>query len=385
MIANCISKFESLYGGTAELIRVFFAPGRFNIIGEHIDYNGGPVMPAGIQLGVFICIRKNNSTSIQVYSEQHGASTFEINTSYHFEQKTSWVNYIKAVLQVLQLEGYQFGGAEIYIQSNLPEAAGLSSSAAFELALCNAFLDVFHPQHNVRKEQMALLCQKAENEFVGVQCGIMDQFASAMAKEKHAILLDCNTLQYSYIPMNIGDYSWVIINTHKARTLATSAFNVRKQECDTAFNQISKQYAVSYLCQAPIDSINRFKDNTLQKRVKHVLCETARVHAMVQAFENNNLIRVGQLLNESHISLCDDYEVSCIELDCITDAARTHSACLGARMTGAGFGGCAIALVYNDAYADFVHHVNQVYETTCGLKASFYIASISDGVKEVYL
>lgn len=365
--------------GTAKT-QFYFSPGRVNLIGEHIDYNGGFVLPASISLGISAIVAKRNDAIIRVFAKEFNEEiSFSINENYIFQQteKTHWSDYVKATLQVLKDNKTALFGADILLASDLPLGAGLSSSAALECLIAFIFNEDFY---NKNRTQLALDAQQAERKYVGVNCGIMDQFAVSNGKQNQAILLNCANLECEYIPANFGDYQLVIINSNKQRALAESKYNERRSECDAAFEIIKRYDVAEDLCHAHEISLGYIEDDTLYLRAKHAVLENKRVLNAVDALKNNRIEAFGQLLIESHTSLDVDYEVSGIELNTIVHYSTHFDGCIGARMTGAGFGGCCIALVKKDKIDKFILYVGKKYAEKTSYKADFYLAEIVEGV-----
>jgi galactokinase len=381
--AEMQSAFLKAFGGN-ELPRVFFCPGRVNLIGEHIDYNGGYVFPSALTLGIWMAIRKR-SDSITNIQSLNGFPPVQcsLNDELTYDEKWGWGNYPIGVGVYLINEGFNLEGYDILYYGNLPDGAGLSSSAAIEVLTAYAFLSI-EKADNIDKVWLAKFCQKVENHFVGVNCGIMDQFSVALGQKEHAILLDCNSLQYDYIPLNLGHYSLVIMNTKKRRELAESKYNERRAECDAVLDILRQYFLIEDLCSAGIESINKLvTDPILKRRASHVINENLRVKKAVEVLKQGNLKYFGMLLNDSHRSLRDDYEVTGFELDTIVAEAQDSPYCLGARMTGAGFGGCAIALVQKANFEKFIEQVGTAYTEATSLTPEFYISDIGDGVREL--
>lgn len=365
--------------GTAKT-QFYFSPGRVNLIGEHIDYNGGFVLPASISLGISAIVAKRNDAIIRIFAKEFNEEiSFSINENYIFQQteKTHWSDYVKATLQVLKVNKTALFGADILLASDLPLGAGLSSSAALECLIAFIFNEDFY---NKNRTQLALDAQQAERKYVGVNCGIMDQFAVSNGKQNQAILLNCANLECEYIPANFGDYQLVIINSNKQRALAESKYNERRSECDAAFEIIKRYDVAEDLCHAHEISLGYIEDDTLYLRAKHAVLENKRVLNAVDALKNNRIEAFGQLLIESHTSLDVDYEVSGIELNTIVHYSTHFDGCIGARMTGAGFGGCCIALVKKDKIDKFILYVGKKYAEKTSYKADFYLAEIVEGV-----
>jgi galactokinase len=362
-------------------IRKYFCPGRVCLIGEHLDYNGGFVMPAAISLGIHARVKSRSDNKILCSSAQF-ANTVEIDLSKPIEHETSWGNYVKGVVKYLQDAGLNVPALEIDFSADLPSGAGLSSSAALEV-LVAYILQKEAGIENINRTKTALLCKEVENDFVGVKCGIMDQFSVATGKKEHAVILNCETLEHEFVPVNTGDYGFIIINSNKRRELAGSKFNERKAECETALKAIQKHKSIKSLGEATKDDIlNLIEDKTAQKRALHVLEENQRVLVAGKALKQGDLLEFGLLMNASHQSLKNNYEVTSIELDTIAENAISIEGCIGARMTGAGFGGCSIALVKKAETNSFKEQLNQIYTSTIGYALSFYEFEISDGVGE---
>lgn len=371
------------YGYEDELT-CYFAPGRVNLIGEHIDYNGGMVFPATLSVGVYgiFSPRKDNIVRLKSMNASDEV-VIDLEKELKYEEKDGWGNYPKGVIKYIMKNAIKVSGCDVLFFSDLPEAAGLSSSAAIEVLTGYMFM-VKAGIRDIDRVKLSLLCQEVENQFIGVNCGIMDQFSVAMGKKDNAILLDCSSLKYEHIPFKLKEHSLVIMNTKKKRGLADSKYNERRAECEEAVEMIKKHKAIENLCQADIvDVVNYINNDINRKRAKHVVTENNRVKNAVEALREGNINKFGRLLTESHISLRDDYEVTGKELDAIVDEAVKAKGCIGARMTGAGFGGCAIALVENGLIEEFKQKVEEGYIKETGLLPEFYVSVIEDGVKEL--
>lgn len=361
--------------------KIYFSPGRVNLIGEHIDYNGGLVFPAAISLGITALVADRNDAQIRIFAQEYEEEfLFPIQSKYDISQYAEWQKYIVATLQVLSDNGVAAFGADIYLASDLPLGAGLSSSAALECLIAFIFNE---NQYTNNRTQLALDAQLAERKYVGVNCGIMDQFAVANGKKNNAILLNCSTLEFEYCPAFFENYKIVIINSNKPRTLANSKYNERRNECEQALCLLKNYDIAEELCQVHQVSLAYLSDDVLYKRAKHAITENERVKLSIQLLHQKEINGFGNLLTLSHQSLSDDYEVSCIELDTIVEYATKHDACLGARMTGAGFGGCCIALVDENKIDDFTNYITMHYATNTSYQCSFYICSIDDGVRRI--
>lgn len=373
-------KFEEYYGKGGE-IKLFFAPGRVNLIGEHIDYNGGFVFPAALTIGITALWRKRNDNNIVMHSlNLPGEIIVDLAGNLEYDEKDDWGNYPKGVFNFLLKENHALVPADILFYSDLPDGAGLSSSAAIEV------LTAFMSLRTAGVEKIDLIwlskfSQKVENQYIGVNCGIMDQFSVANGREGHAMLLNCETLDYQLIPFEMKDHVLVIMNTNKRRELADSKYNERRAECDKALELLNTVNHYKNLCEADMEQVGKLiKEQVLIKRVRHVVSENQRVIASVEVLKKGDLAKFGSILDASHASLKEDYEVTGKELDAIVSAAQHFEGCLGARMTGAGFGGCAIAIVKQDRVDLFIKTVGEEYRIKTGLVAEFYVSTIGNGV-----
>ncbi|MDR0734861.1 MAG: galactokinase [Elusimicrobiota bacterium] len=363
---------------------VFFAPGRVNLIGEHIDYNGGHVFPCALSLGTYAAAAKRNDGKIRFYSvnfPQDGIIEIDL-SDIKYRKEDGWTNYPKGIVSVFDSAGFKADkGFDVVYNGNIPNGAGLSSSASIEVCTGVMINDFF--KFGLDSVSIAKLAQKAENEFVGMNCGIMDQFASAMGKKNGAILLNCNTLDYKYVPLELEDSSIVIINTNKRRELATSKYNERRGECERALKDLQTKLNIKDLCSLAPEEFEKnkdlIKDPVARKRAKHAVYENARTMAAVKLLEKNDAAGFGKLMVQSHDSLRDDYEVSCKELDAAVDLALKRPQTVGARMTGAGFGGCAVCIVKNEGIESFVKDIGPEYKKITGLDAEFYTACAASG------
>lgn len=377
-------KFIELFG--EKELKAFFAPGRINLIGEHTDYNGGNVFPCAITLGTYGVAARREDTKVSLYSENFsdlGVISFDIN-DLDYRKEDKWTNYPKGVLKYLKEAGYDIStGIDAAIYGNIPNGAGLSSSASIELLMGIILEDLFGL--DLTRLDLIKIGKKVENEFIGVNSGIMDQFAVGMGEEDKAILLDCNTLEYELIPVELGNHKIVIMNTKKRRELATSDYNSRRSECEQALEELQRFVPVSSLGEldeATFETYeNQLSSQIIKKRARHAVTENQRTIKAAKALKAGDLKEFGLLMNASHISLRDDYEVTGMELDTLVQAAWDQPGVIGARMTGAGFGGCALAIVANDQIDSFIENVGKIYEAEIGYPAEFYIASISDGAK----
>lgn len=374
--------FNRLYGPAAEPIRCFFAPGRVNLIGEYTDINGGYVFPAAISQGIYGAIRQHPDRMIRLASANARQEVaVDLDATTVFAAADGWANYPKGVISFLQREGYPLRGCDILFAGTLPEGAGLSSSAALLVLTAYMLRQSGGRAADVDRSELARFCQRVENQFMGVNCGVMDQFAVARGKADNAILLECGSLDFEYVPVDLRDYALLIMNTNKKRELTESCYNVRRQECDEALAMIGRSRPIRHLCQATPAEVEALPEGLPRQRARHVVSENARVLQAVQYLKSGDLARFGKLLTASHQSLQYDFDVSGPELDAIVGSALSAPGCIGARMTGAGFGGCAIALVARQRAEEFRGIVNQAYQAATGRTPSFYEVGIADGVK----
>lgn len=382
MKKRLIKEFTDIFEVPGEAL--FFSPGRVNLIGEHTDYNGGMVFPCAITFGTYAVVSKRTDSCMRLFSnnfKEKGIIDVALQTL-HYDKKDDWANYVKGVLYFLQQEGFEIPcGLNILIEGNIPNGAGLSSSASLEVLTGTILKETF--QLPISKLDIIKLSQKAENQFVGMNCGIMDQFIIGMGKKDHAIALDTGTLEYTYAPVQLKQASIIIMNTNKQRGLTDSKYNERRAECEHALSQIQTVVKIKNLCdlkETEFEKVQHIITSPVErKRARHAVLENIRVKKAIAALEKNDIEEFGAWMNASHISLRDDYEVTGIELDTLVESAWNQSGTIGARMTGAGFGGCAIAIVRNDDIEDFTAAVRREYTQAIGYEPDFYIASIGDG------
>lgn len=386
MLEKLYNKFKNLFGYEAE--SKFFAPGRVNLIGEHTDYNGGHVFPCAIHKGTYALVKKRDDKKFRMYSENFenlGIIEFLLDNLVN-EKKHKWVNYPKGVVKMFIEAGYKIdSGFDVLFYGNIPNGSGLSSSASIEIVTSIILKDLYNL--DIDMVEMVKLSQKAENQFIGVNSGIMDQFAVGMGKKDNAILLDCNTLKYSYAPVILKDEVLVIGNTNKKRGLADSKYNERRAECEEALKDLQKELDIQSLGELSIEEFNKneklIKNEINRKRAKHAIYENQRTIKAQKELMEGNLEEFGRLMNESHVSLRDDYEVTGIELDTMVEIAWNQEGVIGSRMTGAGFGGCTISIVKKNAVDKFIANVGKEYKERVGLNADFYVVNISDGAKKL--
>jgi galactokinase len=375
LLAEAERLFAARLGRSLDGAVIVRSPGRMNLLGEHTDYNGGFVLPIAIDRSTLI-VGAHARPKVRVWSEARGElDTFEPWDT-HRDSQRLWANYVRGVVWALQGELVHLTGADLLVAGDLPLGSGVSSSASLEVGVALALLRL--AGHELHLRDIALLCQRAENEFVGVQCGIMDQFAVALCVAGHALLLDCQSLDTRAVPLAGDAPVFFICDTAKERTLAASAYNRRRAECESAarhFGQKSLRGVSDEMLQAGRHEL----DEVVYRRCRHVLAENARVLEAVDVMGRGDWPRFGQLLQDSHASLRDDYEVSCEELNIMCELALEHPGCLGARMVGAGFGGCAIAAVEPGAVAGFAETVGEAYQARTGLQPHIFAVQAAAG------
>jgi len=392
-VAELKKKFIDIYGGSEEDLRVFASPGRVNLIGEHTDYNGGYVFPAALTVRTTIVARKRNDKLIRLaVTDLPDRPVIDI-TKIDQYKNLRWGNYQAGVIDEFMKAGYEIVGCDLLYDDTVPHGSGLSSSAANEVSTAIMLATFSNEARGINEPldlvEIAKICQRAENNYVGVKCGIMDQFTSAMGKKDHAMLLNCKTLEYRFVPLDLKGHHIVIANTNKKHRLGESKYNERRSECEKGF-EILKKYIpnATCLCDITKDQFEQYahhiEDGVIRNRVKHVIYENARVLRSVDALSNGDLIEFGKLMNASHDSLRDLYEVTGVELDTLVEEARKIDGVVGSRMTGAGFGGCTVNIVREDAIGDFIREVGLAYEKKIGYPASFYISEIGSGGGEIF-
>ena len=379
-----LKEFVSLYGGKADDVSVFASPARINIIGEHIDYNGGKVLPAAIDKYMYLMIRKRTDSKI-VYNDLRfaGEYVFDVKDNFSYVKENDYTNYLNGILKILKDKGHKLDtGFEVLMFSTIPSGGGVSSSAALEVGFAYAISELYG--FGIDRVSIAKMGQQSEHEFMNVKCGIMDQFIIAVGKKDNAVMLDCDTLEYRYVPLELGDYRIVVMNTNKKRQLADSKYNERRGECEKGLAILQAHTKIKALCELSPDQFEKLAstiaDPVIRKRVKHCVYENDRVKKAVAALEAGNLALLGALLCQSHVSLMEDYEVTGAELDALFEESVRIEGCLGARMTGAGFGGCAIAIVHKDSVKNFTERVMASYAARTGIEASIFACKSGNGV-----
>lgn len=382
------NEFTLLYGEEEGEIRDFFSPGRVNLIGEHTDYNGGYVFPCALSLGTYAYVRKRNDRLFRFYS---GSFTDVGIIDVHmddltYDEKHLWSNYLKGVIKSFVDDGCNIShGLDIYIWSTIPKASGLSSSASIEVLMAYILKEIY--EINILNIEIAKLCKDVENNYIGVNCGILDQFAVSMGRRDYAVLLDCNTLVYEYVPFQLQDISMVLVHTNKERRLLDSKYNERRAECDNALLTLKRHIDITALGQINIDTFNMYSsyiENDIErKRAKHAVTENQRTIDAKKALVEGKLRDFGALMKESHQSLRYDYEVTGRELDTLAELAWKFDGCIGARMTGAGFGGCTVNLIKNDNVDAFIEYITEEYMKETGYRCRVYISEVGGGPTEL--
>ena len=384
---NLKEKFQELFGDS-ENVRFFFAPGRVNLIGEHTDYNGGHVFPCALSMGTYACVKKRQDGNFRFYSLNVESAGVIAADEYSFNplEDKQWASYLKGVIWAFRKRGYSLPeGLDLVLYGNIPNGSGLSSSASLEVLMGSILKEMYGLKLSL--PEIALIGQYSENNYNGMNCGIMDQFASAMGKKDHAIFLDTATLEFSYAPLVLTDYALIITNTNKKHKLIGSAYNDRRRESEEALEILQKYAEIKTLGDLSDEEFFRLEekleDPIIRKRAKHAVLENNRTVAAKKALEDGDYHEFGRLMNLSHVSLRDDYEVSCEESDLLCETAWTLPYVLGSRMTGGGFGGCTVSLVKREKMKDFEEELQKVYEPKIGYPCSFYEAEIADGPREL--
>lgn len=367
----------------------FFSPGRVNLIGEHTDYNGGFVFPCALSFGTYCLARKTNTNTFR-FASINMDSEWELNVNELTSPLSErvWVNYPIGVMAQFLKKGLGFGeGIDFLFYGDVPDGAGLSSSAALEVVTAVAINELFG--FDIDRIVLTQMCQKAEHEFAGVNCGIMDQFASGLGKKDHAIFLNCDTLNYDHVPVILDGYKIIVSNTNSPHKLSSSKYNERVQECQSAVDALKPFCSITQLGDLSWEKFislqNNISDNTINRRAHHVVSEIKRTTDAVDALKAGDLLKFGELMNASHDSLRDDYEVTGNELDVMVEEGRKISGVIGTRMTGGGFGGCTVSVVKNESIDNYISTVGESYKERTGITPAFYVAEIGDGGREIEL
>ena len=390
-----LEKMYEVYGkifGSDSTAEAFFSPGRVNLIGEHTDHEGGYVFPCAIDFGIYALAQVRPGSTLRLYSMNFDGgydSPFEIEYDRITEKLSgprSWVNYPLGVFSTLRSHCCPFtSGVDILYSGNLPDGAGLSSSAALEVLTVRIFSELLG--FGIDGVNAALYAQEAENNFVGVRCGIMDQFAVSMGKKNHAVLLNCSTLEYSYAPLELGTHRIIITNSNVPHSLAGSEYNLRRQQCEKALADIKQVRDISCLCDLTVNELDELaytvKDSVNLRRAFHAVSENERAKRAAESLRAGDLHTFGLLMNASHVSLRDNYAVTVPELDILASLAWEFPGVIGSRMTGGGFGGCTVSIVEGEKVSAFKTHIGSEYERLTGRKASFYETGITDGAGRI--
>ncbi len=393
IISKLKSEFSSLYRESPE--RVFFAPGRVNLIGEHTDYNGGHVFPCALTLGTYAAVAPRNDRQVRFASLNMNRGSFRDLSFKEFSiddftrsDSMQWTDYPRGVIWAICQAGFSFAhGMDVMYYGNIPSGSGLSSSASLEVLTALAIREVYGFE-KISQVELALFGQKAENEFVGMNCGIMDQFASAMGKENHAIFLDTDNLTYTYAPLELDNKSIVITNSNVKHQLASSAYNIRRSECEKALKRLRAVRDIGSLCELTPAQFEELRyaisDPVAEKRAKHAITENQRTIDAVEALNKHDIAAFGKLMNESHISIRDDFEASCPETDYLAELAWNVRGVSGSRITGGGYGGCTVSIVENDSIEAFQKTLYEKYLEKFSLKAEFYTVKPGEGARELF-
>jgi galactokinase len=384
MDKNAVNQnFKKIYGRDAQY--TFFSPGRVNVIGEHTDHNGGYVFPCALSLGTYAAVSRRDDRKVFFVSENFDLRVETDLDDLNYKKSDDWANYPKGVMSELSRRGYAPGGMDILISGDIPYGSGLSSSASIEVltaVLCNEIFGF-----KIDTIELVKLSQYVENNYIGVNCGIMDQFAVGMGKENCAIMLDCANLNYEYSPLELGDYELVIANTNKRRGLTDSKYNERRAECIEALKDLQTVADIKNICDLSKDEFDMIcgtiKNPEALKRARHAVYENERVKKAVALLRKGEITQFAELLNDSHESLENDYEVTGFELDSLAGAAQRFDGCAGARMTGAGFGGCTVNIVKKSKIPEFIQKVGDEYFKLTGLNADFYQTKIANGARKL--
>lgn len=378
-----LENFAKQYGNSAGA-KVYFAPGRVNLIGEHIDYSGGHVLPCALTMGTYGVARLRRDDKVLFYSmnvPESGKRTYSL-ANCQEKQEEDWTNYCRGVIWAFEQKGFSLlQGMDVLFYGDLPSGAGLSSSASLEVLMGIILRDLYG--FSVTNQEIALMGQKAEREFCGVNCGIMDQFAVALGKKNHALYLNTATGEYEYVPITLEHAKIVIANSNKKHNLNESKYNERRKECEKALQELQTVIGIRWLCDLDEETYSIYQcaiqDDRRKKRVRHAVCENARVEKAVMALRKNEWSEFGKLMNQSHHSLAEDYEVTGVEMDALAEAAWQQPEVFGSRITGGGFGGSTVSIVKESVIPSFIEQTGKYYTQKTGLMADFYVVEIGDG------
>ncbi len=388
MKETIVTKFTEIFGDSNG-VKTYFAPGRVNLIGEHTDYNAGHVFPCALTIGTYAAVRKRSDNKLRFYSMNFDHLGILESSLKHIkpEKEADWTNYPKGVIWAFMERGYDISfGMDLLLCGNIPNGSGLSSSASIEV-LTGYILREFYNLQEISNQDLALIGQFSENKFNGVNCGIMDQFAIAMGKKDHAIFLDTADLSFAYAPIKLEGTKIIISCSNKKRGLGDSKYNERRAECEKALEELQQVIRIKGLGDLTETQFEEYKsaikDVVRMKRVKHAVYENQRTIKAVAALKDHNVTLFGELMNASHVSLRDDYEVTGIELDTLVEEAWKIDGVIGSRMTGAGFGGCTVSIVKEEVIDHFIATVGEAYQKKMGYEADFYVVEIGDGPRAI--
>lgn len=373
-------KLYEIFGKGKEPL-FFISPGRVNIIGEHTDYNGGFVLPFAVDKYLYLAVRKNNKRVLNFFSFQFEKDIVSVEIE-NIKRTNTWADYPLGVISILREMGYEIDGLDFVFESNIPIGGGLSSSGAIEVITLTSINKIFDLK--IEKEKIPFICQKAENEFVGARCGIMDQFVITMAEKGRAILLNCKNHKYEYIPCDLKDYYFLVSSTNVSHSIASGEYNKRRRECEEGLRILKNFIDIEFLSDLKFEEFENYKNHLpeiIRKRVEHVIRENERVLKVSQFLKNGEIEKIGELLNQSHISLRDLYQVSCNEVEIMRDESLKIDGVIGTRITGGGFGGCLISLIHKDSVDDYIKKVGKNYRKKTGIKPDFHICQIVDGCR----
>lgn len=380
LIANA---FTTVFGGEAPQV-IARAPGRVNLIGEHTDYNDGYVFPMALEFQILTAARQRNDLLVRIHSIDYQSTVeFSLDETIRYDLENQWSNYPRGVLALLIESGIKPAGMDLVFKGDIPQGSGLSSSAALEVAVAITIQAL--NDFTMSGPELARLCQRAENAFVGINCGIMDQFISMMGQKDHALFLDCRSLEYQQIPLKLGEYRIVICQSGVKHSLVDSEYNKRRKECEAGVAVLSKKFPnIKALRDVTLAQLNIYKndlDPIVYNRCRHVITENVRVLESIKSLSQNDLVTFGKLMNDSHDSLRDDYQISCFEIDLLVNFARSFNGVIGSRITGGGFGGCTVNLVSNEAIQDFSRQLTDFYQKETGITPHLYISTPGAGAE----
>ncbi|HLN19703.1 MAG TPA: galactokinase [Bacteroidales bacterium] len=377
--------FTEKYGKVQEKPALFFSPGRVNLIGEHTDYNGGFVFPCALNYGTYLLVRKAGGKTIKFSTLNFDEDAETDISSMPVKSGNSWINYPLGVMKEFMMRGIELSGLELLFYGDVPNGAGLSSSASIEMVTATAINEIFSA--GISTLDLVKMSQRAENVFVGMNCGIMDQFAVGFGRKDHAIFLNCDTLEYENVPVELGTHSLIITNSNKRRGLTDSKYNERREQCERAVNYLKYYRDLRNLSELSITEIGELDmyipENVIKKRARHIITENARVLSAIEVLKKNELKKFGELMNESHDSLKNDYEVTGTELDTLVYEGRKLPGVIGTRMTGAGFGGCTVSIIEKEHVENFMQKLSETYTQKTGLVPDFYLPKIGDGARRI--